>query len=182
MDRKQSRTRVSGLWLACLSLLLLMVACGQAPAPFPSSPRTEEAPRSAERNPARTADHYDLERDEQRGGHTLEKHVGKSDEELRERLRRERKIAAASSWADRDTAEGTIAEALGVEQRRIDTWLGRGYPRPNLALHYNAGHTIGRSLRRGDEQTEDCTNAVIVLRADGPGSFYVLTSYPEARE
>jgi hypothetical protein len=60
--------------------------------------------------------------------------------------------------------------------------MRRGYPRANLALHYDAGHVIGRSLRRGDPQSVDCTAAVIVLRADGPDSFYVLTTYPEARE
>jgi Bacterial CdiA-CT RNAse A domain len=51
-----------------------------------------------------------------------------------------------------------------------------------LALHYNAGPVIGRSLRRGDSRTVECSSAVIVLRADGPESFYVLTAYPEARE
>ncbi len=60
--------------------------------------------------------------------------------------------------------------------------MRRGYPRANLALHYNAGRTIGRSLRRGEDAAVDCTGAVIVLRADGPESFYVLTTYPEARE
>jgi hypothetical protein len=27
-----------------------------------------------------------------------------------------------------------------------------------------------------------CSNAVLVLRADGPDSFFVLTTYPEDRE
>jgi hypothetical protein len=28
----------------------------------------------------------------------------------------------------------------------------------------------------------NCTSAVIVLRADGSDNFYVITTYPEARE
>jgi hypothetical protein len=124
---------------------------------------------------------YDLARDEERGGHTLKKHVGRTDEQLQERLRRER-ISAASTWTDRETAETTVAEALRAERRRIDGWMRRGYPRANLALHYDAGRSIGRSLQRGEEQTVNCTSAVIVLRADGPDRFYVLTTYPEARE
>jgi hypothetical protein len=60
--------------------------------------------------------------------------------------------------------------------------MRRGYPRANLALHFDAGRTIGRSLRRGEIQTVNCTSAVIVLRADGPNSFYMLTTYPEGRE
>ena len=124
---------------------------------------------------------YDLGRDEQRAGHTLERHVARSDEQLQERLRREH-ISAASTWTDRETAEATVAQARRSERGRIESWMQRGFPRANLALHYRAGHTIGRSLRQGESQTVPCSNAVIVLRADGPDSFFVLTTYPEDRE
>ena len=125
---------------------------------------------------------YDLGRDEQRGGHTLARHVARTDDELRERLERERNISAASTWTDRATAEAVVGEALAGERGRVESWTRRGFPRANLALHYNAGRVIGRSLRRGDSQTLPCSSAVIVLRADGTESFYVLTTYPEARE
>jgi len=125
---------------------------------------------------------YNLERSEERGGHTLERHVARTDDQLRERLAQEGNISAASTWIDRKTAEDVVGEALAVERSRVDAWRQRGYPRANLALHYNAGRVIGRSLRRGDTQTVDCTSAVVVLRADGPDDFYVLTTYPEARE
>ena len=154
-------------------LLVQLGGCGQGPGTgsTPSVPST-----------AATEERYDLGRDEERGGHTLKKHVGRTDEELQERLRRERNISAASTWTDRETAEVTVADALRVERGRIESWMRRGYPRANLALHYDAGRTIGRSLRRGDDQTVPCTSAVIVLRADGPDSYFVLTTYPEARE
>lgn len=158
---------------------MLTTGCAQAPAPL-EGPRAVDAPKSSAA-PASAARPYDLAGDEQRGGHTLKKHVGRSDEQLRERLSREH-ISAASTWTDREAAETTVAEALRAEQRRVDSWVRKGYPRANLALHYDAGRTVGRSLRRGDDQTVDCTSAVIVLRADGPDSFYVLTTYPEARE
>jgi toxin YxiD len=160
-------------------LLTLVSGCERGSVPA-AGPTASDAPKSAG-GTAVAAEHYDLARDEERGGHTLEKHIGRTDEQLRERLRRER-ISAASTWTDRETAEATVAEALRAEQRRVDSWISRGYPRANLALHYEAGRPIGRSLRRGEEQTVNCTSAVIVLRADGPDSFYVLTTYPEARE
>lgn len=171
------------MWLAVVIGVLAWLqsaGCGQAPAPN-SPPRSGEEPRSAPATVSR-ADRYDLERDEERGGHTLKKHVGRTDDELRERLRRERNISAASTWTDRETAEVTVAAALRAEEGRIERWMQRGYPRPNLALHYDAGRPIGGSLRRGEDQSVECTSAVIVLRADGPNSFYVLTTYPEARE
>jgi len=140
-----------------------------------------EEPRSTA-NAGTAVDLYDLGRDEERGGHTLKKHVGRTDEQLQQRLRRERSISAASTWTDREKAEATVAEALRAERNRIENWRRRGYPRANLALHYDAGRVVGRSLRRGEDQAVNCTSAVIVLRANGPDTFYVLTTYPEARE
>ena len=177
---------------ASLMVLFLwgILFCGCQGAPQGSAPADWPRPApTARNNPDRSADHpsegeagrYDLGRDEERGGHTLDRHVARTDEQLQERLQREH-ISAASSWTDRETAETTVSEALRSQRDRIRSWSQRGYPRPNLALHYNAGRTIGRSLRRGEAQTVPCTNAVIVLRADGPSSFYVLTTYPEDRE
>jgi Bacterial CdiA-CT RNAse A domain len=158
--------------------LLQFAGCGQNQAP----PAVTHQEPTAENAPKRSADRYDLERDEERGGHTVKKHVGRTDVELAERLERERDISAASTWTDLDTAEATVAEALRAERGRVENWMRRGGRRPNLALHYDASRVIGRSLRRGDSQTVECTRAVIVLRADGPDSFYVLTTYPEASE
>jgi hypothetical protein len=176
---KRAGSIVTRLAIVCAPLLMLIAACGHAPAPS-VGPSTGDSPKSVSK-PSAVAERYDLGRDEERGGHTLKKHVGRTDEQLRERLRRER-ISAASTWTNRDTAEATVAEAFRAEQRRIDGWMKRDYPRANLALHYDAGRPIGRSLQRGREQPVDCTRAVIVLRADGSDSFYVLTTYPEAHE
>ena len=165
----------------CAAALLCLAACGQTPAPGSSTRTNGEAARTSSAGTI-ALERYDLARDEERGGHTLKKHVGRTDAQLQERLERERNISAASTWTDRETAEVTVAEALRAEQVRIERWVTRGYPRANLALHYEAGRMIGRSLRRGDERTVDCTGAVIVLRADGPESYFVLTTYPEARE
>jgi hypothetical protein len=160
--------------------------CGQAatsPEPRQSAYRNREE-NSAREIPRSTGnrERYDVGRDEARGGHTLSKHVGQTDEQLRERLQRERRISAASTWTDRDTAEEVLGEAFRVERGRIESWIRRGYPRANLALHYEAHRVIGRSLRRSEDQPVDATEAVIVLRADGSDGYYVLTSYPETRE
>jgi hypothetical protein len=163
------------------ALLLCLVAmqaagCGNAPAPSNSGAEI--------RSPAQAAAIAKgaKERDEQRGGHTLSRHVARTDAELAERLEHERNISAASTWTDRETAEEAVAEALRAERERVESWMRRGYPRANVALHYSAGRPIGRSLRRGESVSVPCTDAVIVLRADGPDSFYVLTAYPEARK
>ena len=101
---------------------------------------------------------------------------------LRERLERERDISAASTWTDRATAEETVAAALRANQSKIDRWNDRGFPRTNLALHFDAGRAIGRTLRHGESTVEPCASAVVVLKADRIGGFFVLTTYPEDRE
>ena len=173
--------------LGSLRKMLLLAACfsfawgcGQNSAPVTTSP--EENDRGSVPPSTALAPRHDLARDEARGGHTLRKHIGQTDARLAERLRRERDISAASTWTGRETAEETVGEALASNRERIDSWIRRGYPRPNLALHYNAGRVIGRSLGRAEDRAVNCTRAVIVLRADGPDLYYVLTSYPEARE
>ena len=173
--------------LGSLRKMLLLAACicfargcEQNPAPVTTS--HEENDRRPVPQSTALAPRQDLARDEAQGGHTLRKHIGQTDAQLAERLRRERDISAASSWTDRETAEETVAEALASNRDRIDSWIRRGYPRPNLALHYRAGRFIGRSLERGEDRAVNCTRAVIVLRAAGPDLYYVLTSYPEGRE
>jgi hypothetical protein len=135
-------------------------------------------PGSAAADPARR----DLSRAERRGGHTLSRHVGRSDDDLRERLRRETRIAAASTFTDRATAEAVVAETIARASGRLREWSHRPPPRPNLALDYSGPRVIGRSLRRGRSRTEPCEDAVVVLKwpADDR-DFFVLTAYPEVR-
>jgi hypothetical protein len=165
-----------------VSLLAFLSGCGQAAAPGAANPAATSPAREPDGSAEISGGRYDLARDEGRGGHTLKKHVGRTDGQLRDRLAEERNISAASTWNDREAAETTVSEALRHERGRMEAWIRRGYPRANLALHYDAGRVIGRSLRRGDTQTVDCTSSVIVLRADGPATFFVLTTYPEANE
>lgn len=122
---------------------------------------------------------YDLARDEARGGHTLARHVGRSVEELRQRLAREAGISAASSFTDRRAAERAVARALARHGERIAGWSQRGPRRPNLALDVDApgGETLGITLVRGAATAQPCRRARVVLRADGEG-FFVLTAYP----
>lgn len=123
---------------------------------------------------------HDLSTDEAMGGHTLARHVGKTDAELIERLRRERQISSASTYDDRATAERVVGAALGSAGRSFDAWRKRASPRPNFVLRYAATYTIGRSISRGRSESARCDHALVVLRWDDRRQrFYVLTSYPE---
>ncbi|HET9369601.1 MAG TPA: RNase A-like domain-containing protein [Vicinamibacterales bacterium] len=183
--------RASGsLWLASVVVVLIAVGAfqwfragdsagtSQTPVSAPA-PQAPSSPPTASRDAA--ADRRDLSVDEQQGGHTLARHVGKSDQELRDRLARERNISAASSYSSREVAERTVARALAQDRSRVDTWVARIGNRPNLALTYRGepGVIVGRSIERRRRDPIDCSDAVVVLRWNGRG-YYVLTSYPEA--
>jgi hypothetical protein len=166
------------------SLIIVLAMCGliscQPPpaangassAPF--SARDAQADRPA--GPVR-----DLSQDEAAGGHILRKHVGQTDEQLRERLEREPRITGASTYTDRPTAEKAVGAAIAASQDRIQRWLGRSGGHPNLVLDYDSASPVGRTMNRGESQSRPCAHALVVLKYSGPDQYYVLTSYPECR-
>lgn len=163
--------------LACfsalvLSSLLFVSACQRPPQANHNEPQAQSAPVS-----------HDLSQDEAAGGHTLRRHVGRSDAELRQRLEREPDISAASAYTDRETAERVVGTVLQEQPAKIERWFGRPGGHPNLVLDYRGdpAHPIGRTLHRGETAAQPCSNAIVVLRWDGDRHYHVLTSYPECR-
>ena len=128
------------------------------------------------------AKRHDLARDEKRGGHTLSRHVGLSDADLRERLKRDGRISAASTYTDRLTAEEAVTSALLASKKRVDGWAMREGSRANLVVDWPGnGRVLGKSLRRGDKAPIPCTRALVILKWKTETEiYYVLTSYPEA--
>jgi hypothetical protein len=167
--------------LPCLALLLATLACQPAQTGTAGAPASRASVR--EEKQAASAAVRDLSQDEASGGHTLRKHVGRTDGELRQRLRHERNIAAASTWTDRETAERAVGVAIEQNRDKINRWLNREGGHPNLVIDYDGdpSHPIGRTLNRDAGQAEPCSHATVVLKWSGPGDYYVLTSYPECR-
>ena len=107
----------------------------------------------------------DLAVEEKRGGHTLSRHVGKTDEQLRERLRKEPGISAASTYTDRATAEDAIARAIRASKKRVDRWMMREGSRANLVIDWPGdGKVVGRTLRRGEKSAVPCRRAMVFLK------------------
>lgn len=177
------RAAIPGRVLAPLlvAFLLAAIAC-EVPQQHQSNAQAD-FPRPGQSAPANSAGSRDLSQDESAGGHTLRKHVGRTDDQLRERLRHERNISAASTWTDRETAERAVRAALAQSRDKIERWLNREGGHPNLVIDYDGdpSHPIGRSLRRDADQPGPCAHATIVLRWVPPNDYYVLTSYPECR-
>jgi len=169
------------VWIAVTVVLMALSAC-QSPtasdrsnaAPPATTPANEDS--RLYRGPSR-----DLNQDEQAGGHILRKHVGLSEEDLRQRLSREPEITGASTYTDRQTAEHVVGAAIAHSQDRIEKWLSRPGGHRNLVLDFDADEPIGRTMNRGEIHSQPCSHALVVLKYDGASDFYVLTSYPECR-
>lgn len=175
-------------WIALTAAILLVAAgCGTTSRrPDNSASKAAEpakpAAAAAAGNSAGSADNSpkrDLDQDEERGGHTLRRHVGKTDAELKLRLEGE-EISGASTYTDLDTAERIVAAVLDADRERVEAWANRSSSRhPNLVLRYQADHPIGRTLPRNSNTPVACDHALVVLKWSGPGQFFVLTSYPD---
>lgn len=158
----------------------------------PPAPAAQASPLTSVREamptaaPAATAaaapPRRDLSKDEARGGHTIARHVGRSDQQLRDRLRAEPSLTVVSTYTDIQTAETTVEAAFRRSAAAIRTWSGGRGRRQNLAVDYVAPSPVGRSLRRGRQASSPCAQAVVVLRWDERrNDSYVLTSYPDCR-
>jgi hypothetical protein len=169
--------------IAAFSLLvtLSVTGCDQQKAPSPVPPPAASQAPAPDRS-FKSSSSHDLSVDEAMGGHTLARHVARTDDELRERLRREPAISSASTYIDRANAEAVVGAALSSAPRSFDAWRRRTGRRPNFVLHFEAHRVIGRSLARGQSHASPCKDALVIVRWDDRRQqFYVLTSYPEDR-
>jgi hypothetical protein len=171
--------------VAVIRVAFAMMLCGLISCQPPAATNGSAIAPSSNigRTEARTTNvpSRDLSRDEAAGGHILRKHVGRTDDELRERLDRERNITGASTYTDRAAAEQAVGAAIAHSQERIQRWLDRSGGHPNLVLDYDSDSPIGRTINRGENQSRPCAHALVVLKYSGPNDYYVLTSYPECR-
>src|SRR5580700_5920435 len=175
--------------LFAIRAALTLGICGLIACQTPASTSGASSASSSDAVSAtlRVASHFtsgptrDLSRDEAQGGHILRKHVGQTEEQLRERLERERNITGASTYTDRSTAEHAVGAAIAESQVQLQRWLDRSGRHPNLVLDSESPDPIGRTMNRGENHSRPCTHALIVLKYGGPSRYYVLTSYPECR-
>ena len=117
---------------------------------------------------------------EDAGGHLIERHVGKSEEWLVDRVRRDN-ISAASSFRDLGEAEHFVAATLAEHQDRIDAWVdGKGGNRLVVDASFDA--STGISVKRGEANAEDVFSVRLVLeRSDRLDTGYrIVTGYPSA--
>jgi Bacterial CdiA-CT RNAse A domain len=96
------------------------------------------------------------------GGHTLAKHVGKTEAFLRNRLATEPHIDAASTFYNREVAEESLSTVLYDNKRRIATWLST--PTKELILSGRAAEPVGVMTVRESSTVQEANGIRLVLR------------------
>ncbi|WP_293545048.1 hemagglutinin repeat-containing protein [Pluralibacter sp.] len=115
---------------------------------------------------------------EKAGGHLIDRHVGKSEAELFDRVSTGN-TKTASTFTDRATAEAVASRAIDSNQAKIQNYLSssqKGY----LELDYQSSTAIGISVTRGSTSAVPATNARIIIGRDSsmPGGYKIITGYP----
>lgn len=114
------------------------------------------------------------------GGHTLKKHIAKTDELLLARLAQSANIRSATSFYSVEEAEKFISAALRANRLNILRWANTGRIERPLELTWNAGTKVGYGFRQGSQIKHSVTHVRIVLKGlkyNGK-SYFILTSYP----
>ncbi len=117
------------------------------------------------------------------GGHTILKHVGKTEAELRARLAAQRGITGASSFSTLDVAERVISSGLRANAVRIQAWATQASAAggaANLKLVHSASSVIGHGVMRATNVLQPMTRLQIILKFEvyNGNPYYILTAFP----
>ncbi|MBM7644573.1 hypothetical protein JOD45_000766 [Scopulibacillus daqui] len=117
-----------------------------------------------------------------KNGHTLARHVGKSDHELEARIRKDH-ISAASTYYDKETATKAVQEALRIHDKKINNWLNHSN-RNRLVLKTHHSFAVGKAVLRSDMEVHpQLHDTITVLQKDPSGKlgYKIITSYPTVK-
>ena len=118
-----------------------------------------------------------LQRHEVPPGHTIDRHVGKSVDELRERLR-QTSLREASSFPDERTAEVVIDRVLGKRSGTIRDWMASDTRRA-LRLEVDLQTPTGlKVLRDGTVQQSTAVRVVLIPSDEVSDGWQILTAFP----
>jgi hypothetical protein len=126
-----------------------------------------------------------LQNQEIDGGHTIARHVGKTDQLLVDRYNDNYHISGASTYATVPTAAQHIQAALAIARAEYNAWEPNADNGIQLPVKTNLGYTVGRGVnvptpRPAKVAEVDNENQVLtVMEKSGPGTCFLLTSYPK---
>lgn len=117
------------------------------------------------------------------GGHTLERHVGKTPEELIARLGRRANLDEASSFRTTNEAEKLISAVVRDNRRQIEMWVKHVPPnlRARMVMSRAFSQPTGIVVKRGATSATTVYRVRVSLefRPYHGKPYFVLTAFPE---
>ncbi|GGH07018.1 RNase A-like domain-containing protein [Silvibacterium dinghuense] len=134
----------------------------------------------AERILAVRAGRISLAEEELAGGHTIREHINRTETDLRDRLVKQPKIPAATTWSSVRVAEDVISDTIRTNKQTIEQWAMAG-GKGNLRLVYSGSSPVGEGVIRATGKLETMTKARIILKRTQVAGrvWFVLTAFPE---
>jgi RHS repeat-associated protein len=124
-----------------------------------------------------------LQAHEQAGGHTIERHVGQTVEQMSERSRTQG-LRRVSSFDNLQVADNAVATTIQQNQGAIENWVNEG-TRPQLGIRHTMPEPVGTSVenQNGQMSTTRASGVFVLLRrfANFNSRYRVHTSYPESK-
>lgn len=122
-----------------------------------------------------------LQSHEDIGGHTIARHIDKSDDYLIKRVNNGN-INEASSFISLSLAEQILALGLWENIAELAQWMNDDNAPDRLVIEINDPAIVGKGVRRGQNKTSPRYGARIVLqKTKNKKTAYILTAYPNQR-
>ncbi|NHB95836.1 RNase A-like domain-containing protein [Photorhabdus stackebrandtii] len=115
------------------------------------------------------------------GGHTLAKHVGLSEQELRDRILNSKgRLREASTFYNQNVAEKVISKALKNNQIKITTLLKHTPKGVKEEIEYVSSTPVGFGIINGSQNIQKLYKVRVVLtHSEFNGKlYYILTAFP----
>jgi len=112
------------------------------------------------------------------GGHTIAKHVGRTEQQLRARLAAEPARDIVSTFTNLRMAEDCISRVMRLNATKIKAWAQTANPKP-LQLVEEMGKVAGFGVVRLGGQVVQLRKVLLVLKLQTYNGmpYYVLTAY-----
>ncbi|MGR2741101.1 RNase A-like domain-containing protein [Billgrantia sp. Q4P2] len=116
-------------------------------------------------------------------GHTIRRHVGKTDEQLLQRFETESDILGSSTYPDLETAQRAVGDVLSRNSDRIQDWLTNS-PGSRLPLNEILDYEIGRVIPQGSTVSQPSNKSFVLLVKDSlaPNGCRIHTSFPKPND
>lgn len=116
-------------------------------------------------------------------GHTIRKHIGKTDEQLLQRFETEPDILGSSTYLDIETAQRAVGDVLSRNRNNVQDWLTNS-PKPRLTLNETLDYEVGRVIPQGATASQPSNKSFVLLVKDplAPNGYRVHTSFPKPND